>query len=56
MLFRELELPDLIYNHHLLGGTASELNTLCKEISVFSGIDPGLIPADLFKAAYLPKT
>ncbi len=56
MLFRELELPDLIYNHHLLGGTASELNTLSKEISAWSGIDPALIPADLFKAAYLPKT
>lgn len=56
MLFRGLELPDLIYNHHLLGGAASELNRLSKEISVLSDIDPGLIPADLFKAAYLPKT
>lgn len=55
MLFRGLELPDLIYNHHLLGGAASELNALSKQISALSGIDPALIPADLFKAAYLPK-
>lgn len=56
MLFRGLELPDLMYNHHLLGGAASELNRLSKEISVLSDIDASLIPEDLFKAAYLPKT
>lgn len=56
MLFRGLELPDLVYNHHLLGGDANELNALAKEIAALSDMNPSLIPADLFTAAYLPKS
>jgi len=56
MLFRGLELPDLIYNRHMLGGTASELNALSKEVSTLIDMNPGLIPADFFKATYLPKS
>lgn len=56
MLFRGLELPDLVYNRHMLGGTGNELKALSKEISALIDMDPSLIPADFFKAAYLPKS
>jgi len=55
MLFRGLELPDLVYNRHLLGGSASELNALSQELAVFIDMNPDQIPKDFFTAAYLPK-
>lgn len=56
MLFRGLELPDLVYNRHMLGGTAPELTTLSKEICTLIEMNPSQIPANFFQAAYLPKS
>jgi NitT/TauT family transport system substrate-binding protein len=56
MLFRGLQLPDLVYNRHMLGGTASELIELSKEVSALIEMNPSLIPADLFDATFLPKS
>ena len=56
LLFRDLELPDLVYNNHMLSGTANELNALSMKISALIDINPSLIPADFFKADYLPKS
>lgn len=56
MLFRGLQLPDLVYNRHMLGGTTSELIALTKQVCDLIGMNPSLIPEDLFNAAYLPKS
>lgn len=56
MLFQGLQLPDLIYNRHMLGGGASDLMALSREIALVIDMNPSLIPADLFEAAYLPKS
>ena len=56
LLFRGLQLPDLVYNRHMLGGPASDLIALSKEVSALIDMNPSLISADLFDAAYLPKS
>lgn len=56
MLFRGLELPDLVYNRHMLGGETSELIALSKEVCALIDMNPSQIPSDFFKAAYLPKS
>lgn len=55
MVFRGLELPDLAYNRHMLGGTVNELKALSGEIAVLIDMNPNQIPADFFDAAYLPN-
>jgi NitT/TauT family transport system substrate-binding protein len=56
MLFRGLELPDLVYNRHMLGGDTSELIALSKEVCALIDMNPSQIPVDFFKATYLPKS
>jgi NitT/TauT family transport system substrate-binding protein len=56
LLFQGLQLPDLIYNRHMLGGKDSDLMALSTEIAALIDMNPSLIPADLFDAAYLPKS
>ena len=56
MLFRGLELPDLVYNLHMLGGSASELQGLAEEISKLIDMNPKQMPTDFFDATFLPKS
>nr|WP_239649518.1 ABC transporter substrate-binding protein [Methylocucumis oryzae] len=56
LFYRGLQLPDLIYNRHILDGSASELNALATELATLINMNPNLIPADFFTAAYLPKS
>lgn len=56
MLFRNLELPDLQYNRHMLGGAASDLKLLAEEVSGLIDLNPSLIPADFFDPNYLPDS
>ena len=55
-LFQHLELPDLIYNKHLLSQPAHDLHLVAKELLQLMEIPTELLSTDLFLANYLPET